>query len=116
LEEQSTKRNAALQHDSVMIASLAWLTTWVALNTGLSFFNRVLFQQVGFNFPSLLTLIHGLTSFFYYLILIYVRRFCYVLRQIWSHEFVDPIPLSVSGKLSYMPIPSTPMTSPRSHM
>jgi hypothetical protein len=65
--------NGHLNGGVLMLAELAWLTAWVTLNTSLSFFNRVLFQQVGFNFPCLLTLIHGLTSFFYYLILVHVR-------------------------------------------
>lgn len=47
--------------------SLGLLTLWLVLNTICNFFNRILFHHLGWHFPVLLTLIHGVASMIFYL-------------------------------------------------
>jgi drug/metabolite transporter (DMT)-like permease len=47
--------------------SLGLLSLWLILNTICNFFNRILFHHLGWHFPVLLTLIHGVASMLFYL-------------------------------------------------
>eukprot|EP01120_Amphizonella_sp_Union-15-10_P016947 TRINITY_DN923_c0_g1_i1.p1 TRINITY_DN923_c0_g1~~TRINITY_DN923_c0_g1_i1.p1 ORF type:complete len:354 (-),score=24.18 TRINITY_DN923_c0_g1_i1:36-1097(-) len=71
LSTQSTGYKLS-QHGSTMTISTTSLKTllavlcWMTLNISCNFFNRILFFHLGWHFPILLTLSHGVTCVFYY--------------------------------------------------
>lgn len=58
-------------------SSLALLSLWLLLNTICNFFNRILFHHLGWHFPVLLTMTHGIFSMAFYVLITKVRAFAF---------------------------------------
>ena len=84
------------------VAPLAWLGAWVFMNMSAHFMNRIIFTDLGFRFPILLTLIHKVVFVSLYLALCWLRLAEFQ-RITWARyvRAIVPASLAVCGTVLF---------------